>query len=249
MTLVLSPSSLASFRECHYRYYLHYVLGVEEERSYQSVRGIAVHAAVEAFLKGRLSWEPITVDEAVDIYHLVMGLELIGVDATKAHPKYWVAGEKVVRGYLDIVGEPAYVEEPIAITANGVEIVMHPDHGDIFGVVHDLKVKDSKPQFIDAYADAMNTYALGHRALTGSVEKDVQLDVMIALKRDPPYMLPISNGGPVSSYAIGKTVQRYMDAAEDIAAERFEPTGLEKPMACRFCHVRNACVYVNEETP
>lgn len=241
--LVLSPSSLTAYRECHHRYYLQYLQGHDQGRTYHSARGVAVHAAAEAFLNARLQWMPFTIDDAVAIYWTTYLLEMIGVDDSGAHPKYGEIGERVVRAYLGDIGEPVYVEEPIEITANGIRIVMHPDWADVWDVVHDLKVKESKPQYVDAYADAMNTYALGHRAVTGRIERDVQLDVMIALKRDQPYLVPIKNGGPVSRFAISRTIGRYEDAANDISAGRFEPNGLETG-ACRYCHVRTDCVYV-----
>jgi hypothetical protein len=254
--LVLSASSADAYRTCPWRWYLEYVEQVGTTTSVAACVGLAVHGAIEAYFKLKLdgqTHEDITLPEVweglQDEYDMLLSLELASVmepdeDVKKAR----VQGRRVLVSYLEDVGSkitPLFVEEALRIDVNGIPYSIHPDLIDDKIVVHDTKVKRQKPRDPGVYAFAQNGYGLGSRVLTGRKETDLVLDIMIRLKRDRPYHVPIRNGGPVTDYAAGVFASQLEWVANGIAANHFPPSGLETG-ACRYCPVRAHCDYFEE---
>lgn len=242
--LVLSASSVEAYRSCGWRWYLTYVEAQRGETAIEAAVGIAVHAAVEHYYKARLVGEIATQKECRDVFDLTFLLETAGSPVPDL-PKWRAIGRRVLVAYIEDVGEvtdPLFVEKAVATTINGIEYSAHIDLADKRRRVLDLKVKKSKPRTASRYLFAMTGYALSFRHETGERETDVGLDVMIRLKRDRPYLVPIRYGGPISDRDAGLFARTLEETAEGIANSRFEPTGLETG-ECKWCPVRASCVY------
>lgn len=253
MELVLSASSVAAYRGCEYRWYLQYVEQHAGDQTFEKAVGLAVHAGIELYYKAILAGEdgPELEGESVDAADLHVLLEMSSiVDPDMPISKIRGITERVTRSYIEDVGSqinPTMVEQAGRLVVNGIEFSYHLDLADDEDILRDTKVLKAKPRFPEKYAFAMTGYALGFRDLTGRIERDVQLDVMIRLIRDRPYHVPISNGGPITDHDIGIFAAQLEDTAEGIARGSFRPTGLDKQYECRYCPVRNVCEYVAEE--
>jgi len=245
--LVLSASSVDAYQNCHYRWYLAYVETRPGEQNIPAAIGLGVHAAVEDHYKTRLRGEEAVLATALDVFDTTFVLEAAGISEPSEDPvKARAIGRRVTTAYIEDVApsiEPMLVEEAGEMDVNGIGYSVHIDLVDADGNVRDLKVKGSKPRYPTVYAFQLNGYALFYRYLTGKVEKDVMLDIMIRLKRDRPYLVQISNGGPVTKYALGLFAARLEETAVGIDKGDYSPTGLETG-ACRYCpFAANDCVY------
>lgn len=245
--LVLSASSVEAYRSCGWRWWLQYIEADRGETSIEAAVGIAVHAAVEHYYKARLAGEVPPLTEVLDVFDLTFYLETAHT-ATPDLPKWRQIGRRVTKSYIEDVGErtdPLLVEQAVATTINGIEYSAHIDLATRLRAVLDLKVKKAKPRAPSRYLFALTGYALSFRSLTGERETDVGLDVMIRLKRDRPYLVPIRYGGPISDRDAGIFARQLEEVANGITAGRFEPTGLETG-ECKWCPVRPSCVYYAE---
>lgn len=261
--LVLSASSADAYGSCHYRWYLTYIESSSGEQGIPQAVGLGVHAAVEDYYNARLRGDRLSPEEILaagresfDLVYLTESAEITepSEDPVKARKE----GRRVTDAYLTDVGpnvNPVYVEQPGLIIVNGIAYSFHFDLSDDQDVVRDTKVKRAKPRRgMEDYLFQGIGYALGFRNLTGRVETDYQLDIMIRLKRDPPYHFPIRHGGPFDDYEIGAFAERLTRIAAGINRGDFAPTGLdEDPSTCKFCPARPICgPYADahpEETP
>lgn len=247
LELVLSATSVEAYRSCHWRWFLQYVEGERGEASLEQAVGLAAHAAIEHYYNRWIAEPMKIVDraEVIDVFDTTFLLEAPVVSA--ARPMRQI-GRRVVNAYIEDVAPtltPAFVEMPGRITVNGIGYSLHIDLVDTARVVRDTKVKGSKPRDATRYLFAMTGYSLGYRALTGERETDVQIDVMVRLKRDRPYHVPLRYGGPITNLDIGRFARQLEDTAEGIDRGDFAPTGLEAG-ECRWCPVRLSCSYYAE---
>jgi RecB family exonuclease len=255
--LVLSASSVAAYTECHYRWRLEYLEGWPAEMGVGAAVGQAVHSAAETYFKGILEIGPVDEENiaaieaaALDVYRTTMLFETAGMaDPEEPIDKLFVQGERVLDAFITDVAseiEPELVEWGFLITVNGILFSGHIDYTDSARRVRDLKVKKTKPsrktiETMYGYNFARVGYALGYRQGTGREESDFIFDVMIRLKRDRPYHIPFSNGGPVTDRQIGAFAAALERTAEGIDKGDYRPTGLG--VVCGYCPVRNACEY------
>jgi hypothetical protein len=253
--LVLSASSVSSFESCHYRWYLQYVENHAGQQSVPSAIGMGVHVAAEHYYKAALTGDETSMEELQDVFDTTFWFEMEAVtEADPDFPKPVKArdiGRRSMVTYIEDVASriiPQHVELPGRIDVNGIPYSFHIDLTDSDDIVHDTKVKKSKPRDPEEWAFAATGYALGFRAETGRVEKDVIYDVIIRLKRDRPYHVPYKNGGPVTDTAIGIFAHQLELVADSIEGGDYRPTGLEKePWVCRMCPVRHLCEYRGDE--
>lgn len=245
--LILSASSVDAYRTCPQRWYLQYVENHEGDQNVARSLGLAVHSAAEAYYKTFLEEDrrP-SVEEAQDAFDFCWAFEASAIaDPDEDLVKARQIGRRVTQSYIEDVASnltPWMVEQPGQIGINGIEYSFHVDLIDDDGIVHDTKVKGSKPRDPSVFLFAATGYALAYRALTGQIEKDVVYDVMIRLKRDRPYHLPYANGGPISKQQIGFFARQLQLAADGIERGDFRPLGLENGM-CKWCPVMNVCDY------
>lgn len=247
---VLSSSSVSTYFDCHYQWYLRYVERLTGEQNVPAATGLAVHAAVERYYKDLLLFNPEHVGDldwaALDAFDYTFMTETLPMaDPDEDLAKAREVGRRVVRAYLEDVAPgitPVWVEHGGRVIINGIEYSYHIDLVDSEDRIRDLKVLKSKIHHPADKLSQLVGYALGFRAETGRVESDVMLDVMIRLKRDRPYHVPYRYGGPVSDLDIGKFAARLEGAAEGIAAHDYSPTGLDNG-SCSWCGVRAACSY------
>lgn len=244
--LVLSASSVDAYQTCHWRWYLSYIEARQGDQNIPAAVGLGVHSAIEGHYKARMRGEDQPLADALDAFDLTYLLESEGIaDPSEDPVKARTQGRRVTTAYIEDVApgiEPQFVEEAGEMEINGIPVSVHIDLVDMIDVVHDHKIKANKPRDPTVYAFQLNLYALYFRFLTGRIEKDIVLDVMIRLKRDRPYLHRISNEGPATREALGMTARRLEDAANGIAKADFAPTGLDTG-ACRYCPYRPECDY------
>lgn len=248
--LVLSASSLDAYDDCHYRWYLQYVERHGGEQSVAAAIGLAVHRAIEEHYKRRMLSEPVPDRFLVDLYNFTYITETSGIaDPELPLDKAMIWGRRALISYLEDVApdvEPVLVEYGSELEVDGILVSGHLDVADAEGVVRDTKIKKTKPRDPSRYLRAFTIYALLYRDRMGKLETDVQLDVIVRLKRDRPYHVPYNYGGPVSDHDIATLAGSLNRVANGIAKGDYRPTGLEEG-ACRFCPVSNVCEYYQEE--
>lgn len=248
--LVLSASSLDAYDSCHYRWYLQYVESQQGEQSVAAAVGSAVHYAIEQHYRAQMLGEPLTPKILEDMYDAYYVLDTLGMaDPELPIDKAMIWGRRALTSYLEDVApgvDPVLVEHGEIISVNDILVSGHLDVADSKGIVHDTKIKGSKPRDPGRYLRAFTVYALLYRQRMEKLETDVQLDVIIRLKRDRPYHVPYRYGGPVSQHDVAIFAASLERIANGIERGDFRPTGLEDG-ACRFCPVKTVCAYYLEE--
>lgn len=249
--LVLSASSLDAYDECHYRWYLSYVEGEQGEQSVAAAIGSAVHTAIERHYKARLLDEPLpqsAIEEVFSFEYVMNTLPIADPELPLDKAARW--GKRALRTYLEDVApsiQPQLVEHGELLDWDGILVSGHLDVSGTDDVVHDTKIKGAKPRDPGRYLRAFVIYAEVHRVATGTPAKDVQLDVIVRLKRDRPYHVPYRYGGPISQHDYVTTTRAIERVANGIERADFRPTGLETN-ACKYCPVKTVCDYYEEST-
>ena len=248
--LVLSASSLDAYDACHYRWYLQYIESQQGEQSVAAAVGQSVHYAIEQHYKAQMLDEPLTPAILEGMYDFAYLFETSGIaDPELPVDKARTWGRRALTTYLEDVAptvEPTLVEQGGLISVNDILVSGHLDVADKKRVVHDTKIKGSKPRDPRRYLRAFTIYALLYRDRMEQLESDVQLDVIIRLKRDRPYHVPYNYGGPVSPHDVAIFAASLERIANGIEQGDFRPTGLEEN-ECRYCPVRTVCAYYLED--
>lgn len=248
--LVLSASSVDTFRKCGYRWYLQYVERHEGDQNVRAAVGLAVHKGAEVYFKAKRLGIPHDFlmgegyDEILDAHDKMIVEELFDVtEPDEPMDKAIITSRRTLKAYLEDVGVDIMpiIEPEVAIEAN-INGIAYSGHIDVADEdVHDIKVKAfQKPRFTDDYAFQQVGYGILYRVATDRIERDVVLDFMVRLKRDRPYHFPIRNGGPVDDQDIGRFAGVLTWVANAIAKGQYAPKGLENG-ACRYCPVRSIC--------
>lgn len=260
--LVLSASSVDTYRKCAYRWYLQYIERIEGEQNVRAAVGLAVHKGAETYFTLKRLGIPHEVlagelyDGIVEAHDEMLLSELWDVEnPDEPIDKAIVQSRRTLKAYIEDVAihiEPQ-IEPEAAIEANvnGIPYSGHLDNAD--EDVHDLKVKVQRPRFTDDYAFNMVGYDLLYTVRMDRRPRDIVLDFMVRLKRDRPYHWPINNGGPADDHDIRYFATILTRVANDIAKGRFPPTGIENG-ACRWCPVTAYCqpyqeTFVNAYAP
>jgi CRISPR/Cas system-associated exonuclease Cas4 (RecB family) len=246
--LILSKSSVGTYQSCHWRWYLQYVEGDRGEQSTPAAVGQAVHAGVEAYYKARLEHRASNRAEAEESLLLAWALEvpaILNPDPKLPLDKMPSVALRVLRAYIEDTGSvtvPKWVEYPGVVDINGIPWSFTIDLLDDALRVRDLKVKGQKPQEVSKHLFELTGYAIPVRFILGRKETDVIVDVMVRLKRDRPYHVQFSYGGPISDHDVDVFTRTLEEVAEGIARRHFEPTGLETG-ECKWCPVKFSCDY------
>lgn len=248
--LVLSSSSVDSYARCHYRWYLGYIESESGEQGIPQAVGLGVHAAAEDYYNARLRGDNPSPNEMLaagrDSFDLKFLMESAEIAAPTEDPVIArKEGRRVTESYLTNVATqtiPILVEHGGRVDVNGIPYSFHIDLVDDTDLVRDLKVKRQKPRYgMRDYLFQAIGYCLGFRDWSGEVETGYQLDIMIRLKRDPPYHFPLRRD-PFNDYEIGEFAARLERVANGIARGNFAPTGLdEDPSVCKYCPVQSLC--------
>jgi CRISPR/Cas system-associated exonuclease Cas4 (RecB family) len=247
--LVLSASSVDTYRKCAYRWYLQYIERIEGDQNVRAAVGLAIHKGAETYLVLKRLGIPHEVlagelYDGIEEAHDEMLLEELWSVSNPDEPieKAIVQSRRTLRSYIEDVAvhiEPL-IEPEVAIeaTINGIPYSGHLDVAD--EDVHDIKIKVAKPRFTDDYAFQQTGYGILYRVATGQVERDVVLDFMVRLKRDRPYHYPIRNGGPIDDQDIRYFATILTRVADGISKGEYPPKGIENG-ACRYCPVTAYC--------
>lgn len=248
--LVLSASSLDAYDECHYRWYLSYVEAEQGEQSVAAAIGSAVHTAIEKHYNAVMEGQPLDATQIADVYNLEYVINTAGIaDPELPIDKAMKWGRRALSTYLEDVAPgivPVLVEHGELMDWDGIKVSGHLDVSDDRDVVHDTKIKKAKPRDVRRFLRAFVIYAEVHRVATGNEASDVQLDVIVRLKRDRPYHLPYNYGGPISRHDYEVTTASIHAVANGIARDDFRPTGLDEPGVCTYCPVKTICAYYEE---
>lgn len=247
--LVLSPSSVASYQSCGYRWYLQYVEMIEGVTSVKSAVGVGVHTGGEHWLKAAIAGEVIDeadlLTESIEAAELAYIFELSNVAEEDEDPvKMREVVGRVLTAYIEDVALPLLphllgAEQPFRIVVDGVEFSGHIDV-DQDGAVRDTKVLGQKPRYPEKYLFSLTGYAMGSEVMHGVPAHRI-LDVMIRLKRDRPRHEPI-DFGDVTQRDRDTFSRTLVSVANQITKGVFDPTGLATG-ECRYCPVRFECEY------
>jgi hypothetical protein len=242
--LILSASSVDNYKACEYRWYLTYMERHEGEQSVAGAVGTAVHAAAAAHYMAILEGEPISMDEALETYDMTYMLEVEGMLDPEEDPvKMRAAGRRAAITYLEDVAppiQPRFVEHAGQAVINDIQYSYVFDVVSADNVIHETKIKGAKPRYFDQYWFQTTGQAIGFRANTGEIERDIVLDVVLRLKRDRPRHIPYSSGGSIDDDDIRRFARVLEWVATGITKGRFRPTGLEKGV-CKWCPVKAIC--------
>ena len=257
--LILSASSVEAYMSCGYGWYLQYIEQIAGEQSMEAAVGLSVHAGIEAYyklrLRGATPQEAAASSEPEEARLVTWLFELPAILHSKDPlDKMEIVGGRVLAAYIEDVGAhvtPVLVEHPGIVTVNGIGYSYHVDLVDRGPKgrprVRDTKVKGAKPSEVSRHLRQVVGYCLGVRVDMDEIEEDALIDVMVRLKRDRPYYMPFSYGGPISDRDIGVFAFNLVQVADGIEKKRFEPTGLEAG-ECKWCPVRESCEYLAEYT-
>ena len=247
--LVLSASSVDTYRKCAYRWYLQYVERLEGEQNVRAAVGLAIHKGAETYYTLKRLGIPHDV-LAGELYdgiveaHDEMIIEEFWQVTNPDEPldKAIIQSRRTLRSYIEDVAidvEPE-IEPEAAIEAN-INGIPFSGHLDVASLdVRDLKIKVQKPRFTDDYAFQQVGYDILYTVRMERRPRDIILDFMVRLKRDRPYHIPISNGGPADDHDIRYFATILTRVADGIAKSRYEPRGLENG-SCRYCPVTAYC--------
>lgn len=244
--LVLSASSVDSYEQCHWRWYLQYVELHEGAASIPTAVGNAVHAGAQHFYEGVLEHREVPHAEVLDVADLRFLLEIESiVDAEEDPLKYRPITARCMTTYLEDVAEKVWgqvisTETAITTVVDGIAFSGHPDQLED-GVVADTKVVKQPARFWDKYLFQMTGGAVLYEAVMGDAPADRRVDQIIRLKRDRPRYVPI-HYGETTVRQMDEFRRGLNDVAEGIARGDYTPTGLATG-ACRYCPVRFICSY------
>lgn len=229
--LILSASSIKSYLDCGYRWYLGNVLRVPARPSMAMLMGTAVHAGAEAWHKR----SPVRVEEVIRRSY---GAEVDSVAAPGSQEALegLVAAVKAYRVYqqniVPLLGAPVLVEAPFAIRVDGTLVTGQIDFAD--ADVHDTKTTETPSKVRAEYHRLqLSIYRHGYRALTGHWPGRLILDIIGMNGRWK--QMEVEHDDREMADAVGL-------ASHGIIAGNFEPTGATSG-ACRHCPYLETCRY------
>lgn len=231
--VVLSASSINTFKNCGQRWYYEYVLLWDAPTTDKQALGIAVHAAVEC----GMSFKFMTGGEDPDIDTYIAWFD---DEFNLPEPEMREEGHKLMRLFATDIGpriNPMLIERPVQFTVNGIPYSGVIDLVDDRGRIRDWKTTGSRPR-PTSYQTNMVGYALGYRHMTGETETEVVLDYLVRTKT--PKYVPIASGGPISDTAINHFVSQLEYVADMIDDGSFPANGITSG-ACRWCPFTSKC--------
>lgn len=230
---MFSASSVWAYETCSLQWWFAYVAALPAQPSYEMATGIAVHAAAEKVLRGKLIDFEVDEREAIAAYRLAM--------ADTPHLPDEM-GEGLVRLFLTDVApgvEPMLIEQAFQIEVDGIPYSGILDWYDKSFYLWDLKTTGSRPNK-DGKRYWFNQvgYALGARDITGAEEAGTGLAYLVKTKA--PYYWPVTSP-PVTDDDIAAFAARLERVAESVERRIYEPDGLFKPGACKTCQYTAEC--------
>lgn len=211
------------------------------------VMGTAGHAAVEFDMAQKVeTHQDLPVDDVLDAFSTNYDAAVVDEGAEEEHAgelgERKDQGVRSLRFWHEKVApevQPMLVEEPIQFTINGQEWTGTIDLVDLDLRVRDWKFTGKTPSSAEAYILNMVGYAIGFRAATGLVEKQVILDNVVGLKTKVNHV-QFKSDGPVPDRSIEAFSSIVGDAQRSIEAGIFPATGI-KSGACSWCGYRDIC--------
>jgi hypothetical protein len=229
--IVLSHSSAARYWNCHWAYYLGYVLRMPEAPEIRKAIGSAVHAGIEAIYKSPIQSSTILArrykseteglpEDKEALFDAQLMLATYKREATK-HPS------KV---------EWPFSVEVAGVTWTGIIDQAFEDEDKLLDVktTAGKTINGRKPSFSpERYDMQLAGYAEGYRALTGRVAKRLVLAVL-------------TRAGKYREYERKPSREEFFDfvrlTSDGIMGRSFEPTGLLNG-ACSFCPFTEVCEF------
>ena len=259
--LILSASSVGTYLRCPKQWEFAYIYKERRPPTIKQALGIASHEAYDKDMTAKLAtgenWPLALVQDAFSTDYDAKWRD--GFLKTKEEDEDPGAAKdqqiRVIRKYaLDLAPliEPVMVEQSFMIEVDGQLFSGTLDLASIDRVVVDpetireqIKVRDwkntaQKPSDTSKYVFGMIGYALGYRAITGTVEDEVQLDYLVRYKVKDPGYFPVSSGGPVSARAIEGFSSTLLEVRDSIMKGSFFPAGLQNG-ACSWCGYKTIC--------
>jgi len=259
--LILSASSVGTYLRCPKQWEFAYIHKERRPPTIKQALGIASHEAYDKDMTAKLAtgenWPLSLVEDAFSTDYDAKWRE--GFSILKENEEDPGAAKdqqiRVIRKYsLDLAPliEPVMVEQSFIIEVDGIlysgtldlasidRLFVNPETIRETIKVRDWKNTAQKPSDTSKYVFGMIGYALGFRAITGTVEDEVQLDYLVRYKKQEPGYFPVSSGGPVGPRAIEGFATTLRDVRDSIMKGSFFPAGLQNG-ACSWCGYREIC--------
>ena len=259
--LILSASSVATYLRCPKQWEFAYIHKERRPPTIKQALGIASHDAYDFDMTAKLATGEnlpmaLVLDAFSDGYDTMWREGFSKVKEEDEKP-----GEakdqqvRVIRKYrkdLAPLIEPIMVEQDFMIEVDGQlysgtldlasvdRTLVDPDTMRETIKVRDWKNTAQKPSDTSRYVFGMIGYALGFRALTGTMEDEVQLDYLVRYKAKEPGYFPVSSGGPVSARSVEGFSNTLLEVRDSITKGSFFPAGLQNG-ACSWCGFKSIC--------
>lgn len=226
--LRLSKSSLDTYLECGYAWYLGHVLRLKASPTLHMIAGRAVHAGIEAHWKGEDHVEALQAAWDGDVAST-------GLEGTDEAAESFLDALRLVGTYIDKIAPtftPTLVEAKFLIRVDGVLVSGAIDAAN--DDVHDTKTT-STPSKVDPklHRVEMTIYGWGAQSLTGRPPGLLLLDVVGRNGRVKQAVVEPDPAG--ASEVIGYVARK-------IGEGTFEPTGARTGQ-CHRCPYANRCSY------
>lgn len=236
----LSPTRIATYLKCPASYRYRYESGLPETLNPWMIRGIAVHAAVEAFYRGKLQNRPLSADQVAKIAERAFNEELrrFPLEEQKRFDNLLglrLDAKTMARCYCRDLGArivPVCVEQDVEkALPSGVTVVGRVDLVEERGV-RDLKTASRPP----CGSEAVESLQLPAYAWM----MGISLPVMGYLD-----FTTTTTVFPVPAEITERSVEAFVTRAERVAqgiANRDFPATPDNPGACLRCQFAQECI-------
>lgn len=240
--LVLSGSSVATYRRCPQWWYFEYIEQQVRPARLQMARGLAAHEAVEYDLKHKIAtWEDAPKDEVVDLYitrfaeYAKDSPEIQGKDTKDDVFRRGVLAVEAWRDHIAPNIFPLFVEVNGRFEIDGVLYDWTADVIDQSFLVRDWKFVKKKPQpgspFSPDYTYPMRGYYIGAETELGLELSGWQIDYVVCTLN--PYLVS-DNHAPLDQEERNDFRNVVVETHDLIMEGRFPPKGLGNN-SCSWC--------------
>lgn len=237
--LVLSASGVSQYLKCHHAYLLGTVYRMPRREGLRALIGTAVHAGVEAMLRGHEP-EPAVLSAWDEGIGRVDAAEVAADPAALADAK---AMPHVYRAEVMPTYHPDIIEAGFAAIPKGMGVTITGVIDNAESATDDLRdlkstagktVNGVKPSFSPESHDLQGgLYRLGYYALTGRWPKTYRLDVLTRRGTYRQYERTPSTADALDMVAIVR---------DGVNAADFEPTGATAGI-CGWCEYARRCAH------
>jgi RecB family exonuclease len=233
---VLSPSQASTYLSCSARWRFKYLIGLPDPAGGGAVRGKAVHAAVEYYMRAKLAGVVLDTPAVLADWDVMWDEASEGAEfaAHEDVESLKASGAVLATKYLEKAAPhiaPAAVEVPLSGRINGVAVRGIADIITTDGTIIDLKTASRKPSGVSGdHAFQLATYVELYPASNGQA----RIDSLVST-RDPQLVQIGHAPGPEGHYLVERMYPMIVDAIEG---------GLFLPnRASMFC---SRCPYTRE---